>query len=165
MYRRVFVYDEEGEFLGYGIKQDRANGLQTTHLYQEAEMDNLWRQLERLNEADALRSVWPDARDPEVQALLADESWEPVQTAMMEVIDEEESTLVYGEEWATDRTGAELLGDDGRPVMTQGDLLPDLSTIVYKTVEAPRSPAEVGQRIQKAQELVAKRRVVFGRSN
>jgi len=97
-YNPVAVYAMDGSFLGYGIKNDSAPKLQSPNLYTEAEQDKLALQLGRLNENLDLSAVWPDARDPDVQRVLADSSFMPLEMIEDEVVDDENSYYVYEQE-------------------------------------------------------------------
>jgi hypothetical protein len=154
-YRKVLIYNEAGDFLGAGIKADEAIKLQTTNLYAEGEEAALAIQLGRLNESAQIKGAWPDTRDPDVQALLYDTEFMPVEMSEQQVMDEDNSFLVWKQ--------VPILDDDGMPVqplqLTDSDEIDwDASAITYKTILAPVRPSDVGERIRHAQETVARQR-------
>lgn len=143
MYRVVLIYNEEGNFVGSSILQDGASRLQSTNIYVEGEETGLATQLDRLNKGQNLRAVWPDARDPDVVAVLADDNFMPVEKIEDDVIDEEKSHIV----WHVDEDGEET-----------GLINEAASVLVYKKMMVPARPSDVMERTKKAQEVVAQRR-------
>lgn len=141
-YQAVSVYSLEGEFLGYTIKQVGVDKLLNNNLWAEADVPDLKAQLQRLNEQGDIRQFWPNVRDPEVQALINDDNWEPLEKSPVQVTDEENSVFVWIEEPSDESPG----------IMDTEN-----SIIVTKTVLAP-APAHVSARIKKACEVVARRR-------
>lgn len=140
-FNTVAVYTLEGEFLGYSIKKQGAKKLHTMNLWEDTDEDkaDLTQQIAVLSEGADIRNFWPDVNDPLVQTLLDDPSWEPAPLVETQVIDEEESNLVFGEE---------------DPLTLVKPLLEDESDVVYKTVLIP-SPVGIQNRIRKACEIVA----------
>ena len=147
-YKAVSIYTLEGEFLGYGLKQDGVDKLHNNNLWTESPEDvtDLKAQLGRLNDAVDIRAYWPDVRDPEVTALTDDPEFEPLTYSKVEVVDEENSLFIWIEE-PTDES--------------PGQMDPDASIIAYKWVDAP-APTDVQARIKKACEIVARRRAANG---
>lgn len=152
-YNAVAVYSLEGAFLGYAIKNDTVPKLQSTNLYAENEQDKLSLQLGRLNENLDLTSVWPDARDPEVQRLLADPDFMPLEMIEDDVVDDENSYYVYEQE-------PELDPATGQPTgrIIDGHLNREASVLVYKRMLVPKRPSDVMERTKKACEIIARKR-------
>lgn len=144
MYKHVAVFELDGTFLGYAVKEADHNKLQSTHLYAEEEGDDLAKRLAALNESQTVTQAWPDARDPEVVALLNDAAFEPIEYAEEEVIDEDNSYLVY------------LKDADGEDTF---EIDKEASVINYKIANVPVRPSDVMARTKKACEVVARRRV------
>ena len=146
LFTPLAVYDMDGNFYAYTIGKvdDGVLKLHTTNLWHQDNSDDLMEQVERLNDQGSVLAYWPDARDPEVQALLDDETWMPVDRIPVEVPDNEKSVFVYTEQPRE---------EDGFP----GSVDEELSVIVMKTVMAP-SPADTMRRVKAACETVARRR-------
>jgi hypothetical protein len=144
-FKTVFVYDSESNFLGFSILKEGAQKLHTANLWQDTpeEVKDLKLQLDRLNDDYDVRNYWPDVREPEVQALLNDPTFEPLKLHPVEVVDDEKSVYVWIEE-----------PNDENPY---GKADPELSVIVYKNEYAP-APVEVQARVKKACEIVARNR-------
>lgn len=146
-YAAVAIYDLSGDFLGYAIRDTRTtNKLQSLNLWKEGQEGGLNSQLGRLNEQAALKDHWPSLKDPEVQALLQDPSFEPIEYEEQEAVDEEKSHYVY----------KQIAGTEGEWI--DGDVDEEASTIVIKTVSVPKRPTDAMLRIKKACEIVARRR-------
>lgn len=145
MFRHVAVFELEGNFLGYAIQEASALKLQSTNLYSEDEGEELANRLRELNESQAVISVWPDARDPEVQALVNDPEFEPIEYVDDEVVDDENSYIVY----LKDAAGEDTLEID-----------PEASVIKYRTTKVPKYTSAFFERTKKACEVVARRRAV-----
>jgi hypothetical protein len=145
-YSAVSIYDLDGNFLGYSIKQTGVDKLLNNNLWSERpeDVEDLKAQLARLNDAVDIRAYWPDVRDPEVQELVNNPDWEPLVLSPVEVMDEENSIQIWEQEPNL---------ETGEP----GILDRDASIIVFKNVMAP-APAHVQARIKKACEIVARRR-------
>ena len=143
-FNAVGVYDLDGLFIGYSIKEDGSQKLHTANLWTESDEDikDLQAQLLRLNEAVDIRAYWPDVRDPEVVELLNDVNFQPLKMSPVEVEDLENSKLVWIEE-----------PTEGSP----GRLDMGPSIIAFKTVDAP-APSDVKLRIKNACEIVARKR-------
>lgn len=135
-YVPILVYDNEANFLGYGIKDTNKNKLHTANLWGQDETAELREQIERLNDQTSVLANWPSMNDPEVMKLIGDPTWEPVEDEPAQVVDEEASTIVENE---------------------LGEIDHRKSNIVTKTVMVP-SPVGVAARIKKAQEIVARSR-------
>jgi hypothetical protein len=142
-YEAVSVYDLDGNFLGYSIKNEAADKLHNNNLWAEADVADLQAQLHRLNDQTAVLAYWPDIRDPEVEALLNDENFEPLVLSPVEVVDEDNSIFI----WIREPTEDDPFGQMDR----------DASVLVYKNVMAP-APTDVHRRNKKAQEIVARKR-------
>lgn len=143
-YQPVMIYDYDGEFVGYSIKNRDYPKLQTMNIWGADEGEALDEQVARLNNKVGILDHWPALEDPEVQALLKDPNWEPVQDVPTEFVDEENSILIWK------RVPQPDLGFDG--VLDE-----DASTIFYKTVMI--TPQVLVQaRWKKAQELIARKR-------
>lgn len=145
MYKHVAVFTLEGDFLGYAIKEDTNRTLQSTHLYAETEGDDLSKRIDELNKSKQILKAWPDAHDPEVQALINDPTFEPIEIANEEVIDTENSYIVYFK----DADGGDTL-----------DIDQEASVLVYKTIKVPVRPSDVLARTKTACETVARRRMI-----
>lgn len=139
-FRAAAVYDvASATFIGYAIQKAGTLKLQSTNIWTEGEVDDLNRQLARLNDAENINQFWPDANDPEVQALLADPAFEPsdeFEEIVVQEIDEEKSNIVYD--------------SNNQPVL-------DESEVVYKD-RTIRQPVNNIERGHKALETVARRR-------
>jgi hypothetical protein len=145
MYRHVAVFTLAGDFLGFGIKEDGAQKLQSTHLYPEDTASaELTARLAELNTDRSLQQVWPDARDPEVQALVNDPNFEPIEMVDEDVIDMDRSYIVY----IKDPEGGDTLDVDNKA-----------SVINYKKARIPARPSDFFTRTKKAQEQVARSRL------
>lgn len=142
----VYVYRENGDLLGATVKNTNAKKLHTENLWNindPEEAADLRDQLGRLKDNTDVRAFWPQVQDPEVQALLADESFQPLTLHPVEVMDEAQSVIVWEEE-----------PSDENPY---GRMDRDRSVIVNTTTMAP-APAEVKRRNMKAMEIVARGR-------
>jgi len=149
-YEAVMIYNTDGDFLGYAIKSD--NKLQSTNLWTEAEVPKLKERLTELNLGNDIRKHWPHPQDPEVVALLNDPNFHPIEYADTQVIDQEKSYLVYEKIEKRDMNG-ERTGS-----FEDGDLIPEQSYIVYKTIQIPVRPSDIKLRLQQAMETVARKR-------
>ena len=142
-YRHVAVFELDGNFVGYSIIQDGAHKLQSTHLYAEKDGQELADRLQELNDSNAVLAAWPDARDPEVQALVNDSNFEPIEMSAEEVVDEDNSYIVY------------LKDADGEDTF---EINQEASVLQYKVIQVPVRPSDVMARTKKACEVVARRR-------
>ena len=145
MYDAVYVYDGSGSFLGYAIKEQGTPKLDSATLYTEEEQDKLNDQLGRLNDAYLVKAHWPDAKDPEVQAVLADPDFEPLEMMEDDVLDVENSYIVYEKE------------PDGSDSL---DIDKMASVLVFKKEMVPKYVSAVWERTKNAQEVVARQRMV-----
>lgn len=159
-YSVVFIYDQTGRALGYGIKKPKVNQLHSINIWEAEEIPTLRMTIDMLNEQAVLSAHYPDADDPEVLELVEDPQWEPLALKEDRVIDMDKSVLLYARK--------PMVDDDGFPVFIGDEIMlsdeidydqPDTenSLIVHKTVVAP-DPTEVQQRIYKAMNLVARKR-------
>ena len=143
MYRHVAVFELDGTFIAYAVMEQNALKLQSTNLYAEDEGEDLAKRIAALNESQAVTSAWPDARDPEVQTLVNDPSFEPIETSDYEVIDTDNSYIVY----LKDADGEDTFEIDG-----------EASVLKYKIAKVPVRPSDVMARTKSACEVVARRR-------
>src|ERR1035441_6423440 len=142
-YRHVAVFELSGDFIGYTVMEQNALKLQSTNLYSEDEGEDLAKRLAALNDSQAVTSVWPDARDPEVQALVDDPSFEPIEMSDEEVVDNDNSYIVY----LKDAEGEDTFEIDQ-----------EASVLKYKVAKVPVRPSDVMARTKSACEVVARRR-------
>lgn len=155
MYEAIALYTLQGAFVGYTIHDKTKSKLQTTNIYTEQEQDALARRLAEINESVEVKSAWPDPRDPEVVALLADPNFEPLEMAEAQVIDEDTSFLVWLQVPELDEWGNPIPGTS----VDGPDVDMEASVIVYKQITAPKRPSDAVERTHHAQEIVARRRV------
>ena len=143
-YESALVYDAHGNFRGNVILKNIAGGtarLQSVNIWTDSERADLDDQLARLNSLISIKAHWPRQDDPDVQALLSNPEWNPVELEASEEVDEDESYIVYHEEDGT----------------INGTIDYDASVIVPKTVMVP-SRTGVAARIRLAMETVATER-------
>lgn len=152
-YNAVAVMTLDGEFVGYAIKGDQAQKLQSTNLWFDGEEDKIGEQLGRLNQQIGINAHWPDPRDPDVVKILDDPTFMPIEMTDQEVVDEISSYLVWKKTAEVDEHGNET----GRMVDSE-ELDPDHSVLVYKTVKAPKNPSDLTYRMRAACEQVARQR-------
>jgi len=143
MYRHVAVFELDGQFLGYTVMEQNALKLQSTNLYSEDEGEDLAKRLAALNDSQAVTSVWPDARDPEVQALVDDPSFEPIEMSDEEVVDNDNSYIVY----LKDAEGLDTFEIDR-----------EASVLKYKIAKVPMRPSDSMKRTKTAMETIARSR-------
>lgn len=151
----------DGNFLGYAIKAAEVpSKLQSTNLYLEGEEVKLNEQLAALNENVDIRSHWPSHNDPEVQALVNDPSFMPIEYIDAQVVDDDHSLYVWKKEHATDDHGNPLFDlATGQPVMVDGSELDEMASVIsYKIARVPKRPSDAMWRIKKAAETIARRR-------
>jgi hypothetical protein len=148
-YQSVLIYTQDGTFVGYSILGP--NKLQTTNLYPEAEVLALETRISELNGDVNLKAHWPSPHDPEVLAILADETFMPLQYIQAEIVDEDRSYYVY----------EQVAGEDeqGNAIWVDGDNIDEGASVVqYKTAMIPKNPSDQMLRIKGASEIVARRR-------
>lgn len=143
MYKHAAVFELDGQFLGYVIKEANNRTLQSTHLYSEEESEDLAKRIAELNESQTVLAAWPDARDPDVQALVNDSSFEPIEMSDEEVMDVDQSYIVY----LKDAEGEDTFEIDR-----------EASVLKYKIAQVPVRPSDVMARTKQACEVVARRR-------
>lgn len=143
MYSHVAVFTLDGEFLGYTVKEDNNRTLQSTHLYAEDEGEDLAKRIAELNESQNVLAAWPDARDPDVQQLVDDPTFEPIEMTDEEVVDEESSYIIY------------LKNAEGEDIF---EIDQEASVLQYKIAQVPLRPSDVMKRTKQACEVVARRR-------
>ena len=148
MYAPLALYDLNGNFLAYTIAKTDSDGallkLHTTNIWAQEDSADLTDQLGRLNDQSDILAYWPDVRDPDVQALLDNPTWEPVQLFPLQVQDESICVYLYREPPRE---------EDGFP----GLIDEENSIIVMKTVMAPSSAATMN-RVKLACETIARQR-------
>lgn len=145
-FRVAAVYDlEHGEFVAYTIYKDDPLKLASTNLWAESETADLQIQLDRLNDDVNIKAFWPQVQDPDVQQLLDDETFMPIERYEEEVVDDERSIYFYLEEPDPET------GDPG--IVDR-----DNSILAYKKIMVPKEPTAVIQRIKAACEIVARQR-------
>ena len=144
MFKPVLLYSVEGDFVGYGIMGERK--LQSTNVWGADEQEQLTTRLRELNEGEIVKKFWPKANDPEVLALLDDDTFEPIQYEIVPAIDFDKSHIIYKEGEIEDNFAG------------YGDIDFALSQIVYKEVKSPVDEAAGRMRMHRAMEAVAKRR-------
>lgn len=142
-YRHVAVFELDGTFVGYAVKEADDQKLQSTHLYAEEEGEDLAKRIAALNESQTVTAAWPDARDPEVQALVNDTAFEPIEMVKEEVVDTDNSYIVY------------LKDADDEDTY---DIDMEASVLKYKIALVPARPSDFMARTKKACEVVARRR-------
>lgn len=142
-YTRALIYDPEGNFVGYSILKNGINKLHSSNIWTEAESGELDKQLNRLNGDVAIKAHWPRVDDPEVIALLENSAWEPIETMLAEVVDEDRSYYV----WLKDASGHNT-----------ADLDKTASVIATKQAQVPVRPSDISVRVRHALETVAERR-------
>jgi hypothetical protein len=142
-YRHVAVFELSGDFIGYAVMEQNALKLQSTNLYAEEEGEDLAKRIAGLNDSQAVTSAWPDARDPEVQALVNDPSFEPIEMTEEWVLDTDNSYVVHLKD-------AE--GEDTFEIDQQA------SVLKYKTAQVPVRPSDVMKRTKSACEVIARSR-------
>jgi hypothetical protein len=143
MYEHVAVFKLDGTFLGYAVKEADHNKLQSTNLYSEEEGEDLAKRIAKLNDAQTVTAAWPDARDPDVVAILSDPSFEPIEYTDEEVVDTDNSWIVH------------LKDPDGEDTF---DIDMEASVLKYKIAKVPVRPSDVMERTKKACEVVARQR-------
>lgn len=143
MYRHVAVFELDGTFVGYAVKEVNNRTLQSTHLYSEEEGEDLAKRIAELNESQTVLAAWPDARDPDVQTLVNDPAFEPIEMTDEEVIDEENSYIVY------------LKDADGEDTF---EIDQEASVLKKRIAKVPVRPSDAMARTKKACEVVARRR-------
>ena len=157
MFIPVAIYNyTDSAFIGYGIKDEKADKLQSTNIWREGEEDKLNERLAALNAEIDLNKHWPHPQDPEVVALLDDPTFMPIEYIEAEVIDDEASTYVWKKEAETDEHG-----DFTGRLVDGSELDEGASTIIYKIGKVPKRPTDVMWRIKAASEQVARRRATM----
>src|ERR1035437_4367821 len=153
-YESVAIYTLGGDFVGYSILKGLGtiNKLQSVNIWSEEEMPKLTEQLGRLNGDVALRAHWPRQDDPEVLALLNDPNFMPLETEVVDVVDDGNSYYAYTQVLEVDALGKQT----GRII--DGDLDREASVLAYKKAVVPVRPIDAQIRTKKAHEIVAQRR-------
>lgn len=135
------IYDpRDNSFVGWVILRDDSPTFVTSQYYREGEQEELQAQLARLQDEALVLHYWPRPDDPEVQTLLADETFEPVEMEWQQV---------------------PVKGPDGKPVVIQEGPPDRPWEEIYQTAPqlVAKSPVEVAARIKTASELVARARI------
>lgn len=152
------------ELIGYVIHKVGLPKLDSTNIYTPAEKDEAVEDLMDLNERAKLRAFWPMPTDPEVQSLISDPDFDPIEYDEVDVPDIENSDIVYdtkpGPQITTDPAGNPIFGPDeikyddvGKPIINWM-----ASAIIYKKARQPRRTQGKG-RIEVASERVARSRM------
>lgn len=89
-YRAALIYDQEGNFVGYGILSPSGK-LKSINIWTEDEKPDFSQQISALNASVAVTAHWPQLDDPDVQALLDDPNWRPINEGLP---DNELATIV-----------------------------------------------------------------------
>jgi hypothetical protein len=158
-YSPVLVYTTDGTFVGYSIIGSEFK-LQTTNLYSDQEQPQLQEQLERLNTNHDLRQTWPHPQDPEVQEIVNNPEWMPIEYIDAEMVDDEHSYYVWKQEPLMDENMQYVTNPvDGTIVMVQGTELDETASVIrYKWGKVPKNPSDQMLRLKAACEAVARRR-------
>jgi hypothetical protein len=77
-YEIVRVTQLDGVEIGYAIWRVDTLKFEDTNIY-EPDAKGLDERVAELNENLRLRPFWPDARDPELMALIQNPDWEPIE--------------------------------------------------------------------------------------
>lgn len=155
MFRPLALYtlDDNPEFVGYAIQKSfedsRVQKLHSVNYWTEAEVQSLKETLARLGDQQTVLGHWPDARDPEVTAILQNPDFMPPEYEPAEAIDEEHSVFVWD------------LPPNVDPQHPYGLMNEEKSVLVNKIIMAP-TPASMQARTKAAQEIVARRRSARG---
>ncbi len=91
----VAVATQDGLVIGYAIKKVGLPKLESVNLYTPEEIGEAREFMRDLNDRAALREFWPMPNDPEVQALISNPEFDPIEYDEVDVIDMENSKLVY----------------------------------------------------------------------
>lgn len=146
-YTLGYIYDTDGSFVGATIVKELPTGdltLQSAQLWSDEELDKIDANIASLNRSEKLSTFWPRRDDPDVQTLISDPEWEPIEMEPQAVPDPENSTYVYRRDPHT--------GDETSML----DL--EASSFSYKQEMMPKDDTAPSMRIRKAQEIVAERR-------
>ncbi len=135
-HKPAMIYKVENgkpQFVGYGV----LNGTKLTSLRIWENPADVEKIVKQHNESAILHEHWPYFEDPEVQALIKDPEWEPMEMVEEQIPDMENSVLaedeVGGVDWAE-------------------------SQVKYTTALVPKDPAAAQLRVHKAMETVARKR-------
>jgi hypothetical protein len=150
-YQSALIYTQDGVFVGYSILGP--NKLQTTNLYKEHETDALEKRIGELNGSNDLKNFWPHPQDPEVLAIVNDQTFMPLQYIEAEVVDDDHSYYVYKKVPEVDSVGRRT----GNWVDSE-EIDEDASVVKHKIARIPKNPSDVMLRIKSASEIVARRR-------
>lgn len=96
-YELAVVATQNGLVIGYAIKKTGLPKFESVNIYQPDEVGEARDDIRDLNKRAALREFWPTPDDLEVQALINDPDFCPVEYDEVDTIDMENSTLVYDE--------------------------------------------------------------------
>lgn len=136
----------DGNLLGEVILIPGQTAIVGTHYYRPYEKEALRDRLQELDNEQAILQYWPSFDDPQVQRLLRDETFEPLE---MEWVD------------------APVTGPDGKLVEApDSDHDPDRpweAKLVTERKQVPKEPSAVTARIKTAQEMVARARANLDR--
>lgn len=149
MYEAVLLYDTDGTFGGYAIRDANTNKLQATHIYDAGEEPQLNERIAALNTQQDLAKHWPHPQDPDVKILTDDPMFNPIEYVATQVVDEDQSTYVWKQR------ASEGAWEDS------DELDEDASIIVYKMAMVPKRPTDAMLRIKAACEQVARKRATL----
>jgi hypothetical protein len=149
-YVALAAYDLDGNFVGYIPHAEGTLKIDGSNLYAEDETDKLRNRLEELNSGATIKAHWPDARDPEVVAMLEDPNFLPIETTRERIVDDENSIYFW---YQPDGTSGPEPPDVNNPQVDE-----EASIIVWKEADVPKRPSDVIARVRKASEIVARKR-------
>lgn len=142
-YDLLYVYNGDGENVGYVINKVGTEKIWGSNILNGEEVAE---QLALLNSDEAIRANWPSLNDPDVQALINDVHWEPIEMQWAFIVDEANSHYVYVDH--------EFDPETGEP----GTVDEEASVIAYKDQLIPVNPSDLTLRNKNAMEAVARRR-------
>lgn len=160
----LIAVDLQGE-IGYIVRKSGLYKLEGTNIYRADEFDEAEAHVEDMNDRAALRAYWPMPSDPDVEALLMDPAFDPVEYDEVDVIDIENSEIVHDA-----KPGARIGTDpvSGDPIFGPREIkyddtgLPSInwmaSSVVYKKEWQPKR-TQNKSRIEVASERVARARL------
>lgn len=136
--------DSDNHRQGFVIYRAGASKLHETSIYTA---DEVKARVAELNRDEALREVWPDANDPEVLALVNDPDFEPLEWIEEDVVADMDELvrLVDSGEVKLDPETQQVI-EGGEKIRTEKD-------------RVLKDPSQPMQRIRKATETIAERRL------
>lgn len=149
-YEVIKVYDIDDTPIGYAVRKGDTFKLEGSNIW--TDYDELTEYVANLNKAVELQKVWPDANDPEVQELILDDSFEPLEYIDHETVDQEKlyELVMQGKIRVSSHDhDVEEKAVDPRDVH-----------LVPKTIEPGlKNPSQPMERYRRACEIVAHRRL------